>query len=166
LIATMASENPHWGPEPRRAARTRQGRQRPLHPPAIGAADLPDRPARAGAPSSPTRSGHLGSQSGSESCGACARSAWITSLPLSQGHVRSVLAEFVSYYNQERPHRSLGWRLRCHPVAQSTERWFLGSSWAVSITSRSEPPDPDSTFAALPPVVRYHDVGPLLAASR
>ena len=29
-------------------------------------------------------------------------------LPLSEGHVRSVLAEFVSYYNQDRPHRSLG----------------------------------------------------------
>ena len=28
-------------------------------------------------------------------------------LPLSEGHVRSVLAEFVSYYNQDRPHRSL-----------------------------------------------------------
>ncbi len=29
-------------------------------------------------------------------------------LPLSEGHVRSVLAEFVSYCNQDRPHRSLG----------------------------------------------------------
>ena len=29
-------------------------------------------------------------------------------LPLSEGHVRSVLAEFASYYNQDRPHRSLG----------------------------------------------------------
>jgi transposase InsO family protein len=29
-------------------------------------------------------------------------------LPLSERHVRSVLAEFVSYYNQHRPHRSLG----------------------------------------------------------
>ena len=29
-------------------------------------------------------------------------------LPLSEGHVRSVLAEFVSYYNQDRPHQSLG----------------------------------------------------------
>ena len=29
-------------------------------------------------------------------------------LPLSEGHLRSVLAEFVSYYNQDRPHRSLG----------------------------------------------------------
>jgi transposase InsO family protein len=29
-------------------------------------------------------------------------------LPLSEGHVRSVLAEFVSYYNQDRPHRWLG----------------------------------------------------------
>ena len=29
-------------------------------------------------------------------------------LPLSAGHVRWVLAEFVSYYNQDRPHRSLG----------------------------------------------------------
>jgi transposase InsO family protein len=29
-------------------------------------------------------------------------------LPLSEGHVRSVLAEFVRYYNQDRPHRSLG----------------------------------------------------------
>ena len=29
-------------------------------------------------------------------------------LPLSEGHVRSVLAEFVSYYNRDRPHRSLG----------------------------------------------------------
>ncbi len=28
-------------------------------------------------------------------------------LPLSEGHVRAVLAEFVSYYNQDRPHRSL-----------------------------------------------------------
>jgi hypothetical protein len=25
-----------------------------------------------------------------------------------RGHLRSVLAEFVSYYNQDRPHRSLG----------------------------------------------------------
>jgi transposase InsO family protein len=29
-------------------------------------------------------------------------------LPLSERHVRAVLAEFVSYYNQDRPHRSLG----------------------------------------------------------
>ena len=29
-------------------------------------------------------------------------------LPLSEGHVRSVLAEFVIYYNENRPHRSLG----------------------------------------------------------
>ncbi len=29
-------------------------------------------------------------------------------LPLSEGHIRSVLAEFVSYYNHDRPHRSLG----------------------------------------------------------
>ena len=29
-------------------------------------------------------------------------------LPLSERHVRSVLAEFVAYYNQDRPHRSLG----------------------------------------------------------
>ena len=29
-------------------------------------------------------------------------------LPLSERHIRSVLAEFVSYYNQDRPHRSLG----------------------------------------------------------
>jgi transposase InsO family protein len=29
-------------------------------------------------------------------------------LPQSQGHVRPVLAGFVSYYNQDRPHRSLG----------------------------------------------------------
>jgi putative transposase len=28
-------------------------------------------------------------------------------LPLSERHVRAVLAEFVSYYNQDRPHRSL-----------------------------------------------------------
>ncbi len=29
-------------------------------------------------------------------------------LPLSEVHVRSVLAELMSYYNQDRPHRSLG----------------------------------------------------------
>jgi transposase InsO family protein len=29
-------------------------------------------------------------------------------LPLSEGHVRSVLTEFVSYHKQDRPHRSLG----------------------------------------------------------
>ncbi len=29
-------------------------------------------------------------------------------LPLSEWHVRSVLADFVRYYNQDRPHRSLG----------------------------------------------------------
>ena len=29
-------------------------------------------------------------------------------LPLSEWHVRSVLAQFVSYYNHDRPHRSLG----------------------------------------------------------
>ena len=29
-------------------------------------------------------------------------------LPPSEGHLRSVLAEFVSYYNQDRPHRALG----------------------------------------------------------
>ncbi len=29
-------------------------------------------------------------------------------LPLSEGHLRSALAEFVSYNNQDRPHRSLG----------------------------------------------------------
>ena len=29
-------------------------------------------------------------------------------LPLTEAHVRLVLAEFVSYYNQDRPHRSLG----------------------------------------------------------
>ena len=29
-------------------------------------------------------------------------------LPLSERHVRSVLAGFVAYYNQDRPHRSLG----------------------------------------------------------
>ena len=29
-------------------------------------------------------------------------------LPLSERHVRSVLAEFVAYYNRDRPHRSLG----------------------------------------------------------
>ena len=29
-------------------------------------------------------------------------------LPPREGHLRSVLAEFVSSYNQDRPHRSLG----------------------------------------------------------
>ena len=29
-------------------------------------------------------------------------------LPPSEGYVRSVLAEFASYYKQDRPHRSLG----------------------------------------------------------
>jgi Integrase core domain len=29
-------------------------------------------------------------------------------LPLSEQHVRSVLAEFVAYCNRDRPHRSLG----------------------------------------------------------
>ena len=29
-------------------------------------------------------------------------------LPLSERHVRSLLAEFVAYYNQDRPRRSLG----------------------------------------------------------
>ncbi len=28
-------------------------------------------------------------------------------LPLSERHVRAVLAEYASYYNQDRPHRSL-----------------------------------------------------------
>ena len=37
---------------------------------------------------------------------------------------------------------------RCHAVAQSTERWLLGSSSAVSATSTSERPCPDSSFAA------------------
>ena len=29
-------------------------------------------------------------------------------LPLSEQHVRAVLTEFMAYYNQDRPHRSLG----------------------------------------------------------
>ncbi len=29
-------------------------------------------------------------------------------LPLSARHVRAVLTEFVTYYNQDRPHRSIG----------------------------------------------------------
>jgi transposase InsO family protein len=29
-------------------------------------------------------------------------------LPLSELHVRAVLAEFATYYNRDRPHRSLG----------------------------------------------------------
>ena len=29
-------------------------------------------------------------------------------LPLSEEHVRAVLTEFVTYYNVDRPHRSLG----------------------------------------------------------
>ena len=40
-------------------------------------------------------------------------------LPLSECHVRTVLAEFVACYNQDRPHRSLGLETpvaRCRPV--------------------------------------------------
>jgi len=64
-------------------------------------------------------------------------------LPLSEGHVRSVLAEFVSYYNQDRPHRSLGLETPVPSHGSLTGRCSPGLSSTACITSTSEPPDPD-----------------------
>ena len=52
------------------------------------------------------RSRRVRTRSRSGSCGAYAKSLDHI-LPLSERHVRAVLAEFVTYYNQDRPHRSL-----------------------------------------------------------
>ncbi len=49
-------------------------------------------------------------------------------LPLSKGHVRSVLAEFVSYYNRDRPTERSDWRLQCRAFARSTGRSSPGLS--------------------------------------
>jgi putative transposase len=70
-------------------------------------------------------------------------------LPLSERHVRAVLTEFVTYYNQGRPHRSLGLETPVPSRRPVTGRWLLGPSSAACTTSTNEPPDPDSTFAAL-----------------
>ena len=43
-------------------------------------------------------------------------------LPLSEGHVRSVLAEFMSYSTRIDPIERSDWRLRCSAVAKSMAR--------------------------------------------
>ncbi len=51
-------------------------------------------------------------------------------LPLSEHYVRSLLAEFVAYYNQDRPHRSLGLETpvarRCPADGEVVSRPVLG----------------------------------------
>jgi hypothetical protein len=51
-------------------------------------------------------------------------------LALSEQHVRAVLTEFVAYYNEDRPHRSLGLETplpTCRPVAgEVVSRPILG----------------------------------------
>ena len=62
-------------------------------------------------------------------------------LPLSEHHVRSVLAEFVAYYNQDRPHRSLGLETPV-PRRRPVDGGSLDLSSEVYTTSTSEPPNP------------------------
>ncbi len=70
-------------------------------------------------------------------------------LPLSEEHVRSVLAEFVSSTTRIGPIDRSDWRLQCRALARSTGKWSPDQSSAACIPSTNEPPDPDSPFAAL-----------------
>ena len=49
-----------------------------------------------------------GRQTANESSGRSAASASTTLMVLDEQHLRSVLAEYLAYYNRERPHRTLG----------------------------------------------------------
>jgi transposase InsO family protein len=40
----------------------------------------------------------------------------------SERHLRRVLAEYVTYFNQWRPHRSIGQRAPCAPIPRSPGR--------------------------------------------
>jgi hypothetical protein len=60
-------------------------------------------------------------------------------LPLSERHVRSVLAEFVAHYSRIDPIDCSDWRPQCAP----------GPSSGACTASTNEAPDPNSTFAAL-----------------
>jgi transposase InsO family protein len=67
---------------------------------------------------------------------------------LNEHHLRAVLGEFVTYYNRDRPHRSLGLQ---SPQPQSqlpSERWSEARCWAAFTMPTLEPPELD---ALLPP---------------
>jgi hypothetical protein len=65
-------------------------------------------------------------------------------LPLSERHVRAVLAEYANYYNQDRPHRSLGLETPVtsqRPVAgEVVVRLVLGGLHHVELTPRRPAP--------------------------
>ena len=69
-------------------------------------------------------------------------------LPLNAQHLGSVLAESVSYHNQDRP-RSLSEDSSAQPAVSAAGTWPLDLSSVACAMSTSEPPDADSTFAAL-----------------
>lgn len=55
-------------------------------------------------------------------------------IPISAGHLRAIVLEWVKHYNQGRPHRSLGpgvpdppERLRIFPTSEPRHRWAKGS---------------------------------------
>ena len=73
-------------------------------------------------------------------------------LALSERHVRAVLIEFVSYYNQDRPTDPIDRSVlkpRSGTVGRSMGRWLLGPSSAACTTSTNEPLTLIRLFAAL-----------------
>ena len=72
------------------------------------------------------RSRRVRTRSRSGSCGAYAKSLDHI-LPLSERHVRAVLAEFVTYYNQDRPHRSLTLERSCAELSPARRQGSLAA---------------------------------------
>ena len=68
--------------------------------------------------------------------------------PLDERHLRSVLTEYVAYYNAERPHARTSSR-RCPGPRPRAGPSGAGRYWAVCTTSTSASPDPARTFAPL-----------------
>jgi hypothetical protein len=64
-------------------------------------------------------------------------------IPLSERHLRRILAEFVDYYNHDRPHRSLGLQAPLRKLQASQGRSSHDQFWADSTTSTREQLEPD-----------------------